>query len=82
MLYIVSQNGFKIAELKSLSIITPEGDLYEDEVYKVFVNGIEFARYSDFTQVKRLIEAVKQFIQLGRMYSYFELPKETAGDSE
>lgn len=80
MLYIISQNGLRIADLKTLSITTPDGDLYEEEVYKVFVNGIEFARYSDKEQVNCIMEDVKRFIQTGRSFSYFELPQDMAGD--
>lgn len=76
MLYIISQNGLRIADLKTLSITTPDGDLYEEEVHKVFVNGIEFARYTSKNQVDHVMENVKRFIQMGQSSSYFELPQD------
>lgn len=80
MLYIISQNGLRFADFKTLSVATPDCDLYEEEVYKVFVNGIEFARYSNKGQVDCILEDVKRFIQTGRSFSYFELPQDMAGD--
>lgn len=79
MLYIISQNGLRIADLKTLSITTPDSDLYEEEVYKVYVNGIEFARYTGKKQVECIMEDVKRFIHMGN-FGYFELPPEMAGD--
>lgn len=80
MLYIISQNGLRIADLKTLSIILPDNDLYEEDVYKVFVNGIEFARYSSKKRIDCIMDDVKRFIQMGRSFSYFELPQDMAGD--
>lgn len=79
MLYIISQNGLRIADLKTLSITTPDSDLYEEEVYRVYVNGIEFARYTSKKQVECIMEDVKKFIHMGN-FRYFELPPEMAGD--
>lgn len=79
---MISQNGLRISELKTLSIITPDVDLKEDDVYKITVNGMEFARYSNKTQLNFIMEDIKRFIHMGTTSGYFELPQDMAGDYE
>lgn len=63
MLYIESQNGLRIADLRTVSIVTPEHDRDGDEVYKIFINGIEFARYSTKEQTEEVMASIKRFIR-------------------
>lgn len=79
MLYIKSQNGLRIADLHTISVMTPEHDLEDDGVYKVYVNGAEFARYKNLSEVKRVMEDIEKFIHMKDNFCY-ELPKD--GDTK
>ena len=70
MLYIVSQNGLRIADLHTISVLPPEHDLEDDGVYKVYVNGAEFARYTDWSTVERVMEEIEKFIHINQNTSY------------
>lgn len=77
MLYIVSQNGMRIADMHTVSVVTPEHDREEEEVYKIYINGIEFARYSTEEQINALMKNITKFIHMSGYYNeYFCLPKE------
>lgn len=75
MLYIVSQNGLRIADLHTVSVLPPEHDLEDDGFYKVYVNGAEFARYKDWSTVERVLDDIKKFIHMKDNFCY-ELPKD------
>lgn len=75
MLYIKSQNGLRIADLHTISVMTPEHDLEEDGFYKVYVDGSEFARYKDLSTVERVMEDIEKFIHMKDNFCY-ELPKD------
>lgn len=75
MLYIVSQNGFRITDLHAISVITPDHDREDDGVYKVFVNGSEFGRYSEVRTIQNIMSDIKKCISLGRD-TYLALPEE------
>lgn len=70
MLYIVSQNGLRIADLHTVSVLPPEHDLEDDGVYKVYVNGAEFARYKDWSTVERVMDEIEKFIHINQNTSY------------
>lgn len=77
MLYIVSQNGLRIADFHTLSVVTPEHDRDDEGVYKVFVNGMEFARYSTKEQISMLMKGLNSFIHMsGYENDCFRLPAE------
>lgn len=77
MLYIVSQNGMRIADMHTVSVVTPEHDREGDEVYKIFVNGIEFARYNTGEQAVAIMHEIRKFVHMSRNYNeYFCLPEE------
>lgn len=77
MLYMVSQNGMRIADMHTVSVVTPEHDREGDDVYKIFVNGIEFARYSTEAQINALMKSITKFIHMSGYYNeYFCLPQE------
>lgn len=76
MLYIVSQNGMKITDLRGLSIVSPEQDREDDGVYKVYVNGCELGRYKKREDVMRVRDEILKFIHTSQN-AYYELP---AGD--
>lgn len=74
MLYIVSQNGMRITDLHSATVITPEHDREEEEVYKIMINGAEFGRYQEYWKAREVIENITEKIWDGsRIY---KLPKE------
>lgn len=77
MLYIVSQNGLRIADFHTLSVVTPEHDRDDEGVYKVFVNGMEFARYSTKEQISMLMKELFFFTNEQGCENYcFCLPAE------
>lgn len=75
MLYIVSQNGLRITDLHALSVVPPEHDRHDDGVYKVYVNGAEFARYSDAKYIHWIMDQVKTLLSHNQN-GYFTLPAE------
>lgn len=75
MLYIISQNRLRIANLCTISVLPPEHDLKEDGVYKVYVDGAEFARYKDRSTAERIIEDIEKFIHMKDNFCY-ALPKD------
>lgn len=81
MLYIVSQNKMRIADLHTVSVVTPEHDREEEEVYKIYINGIEFARYGTMTEAVKALEEIKMVINRGIDGTY-ELPKGRVKDGE
>ena len=76
MLYIISQNGLRIANLHTLSVVEPEHDREDDGVYKVYVDGSEFARYKEKYTVLRIMNDIKKYIHMDQN-SYYELPNDT-----
>lgn len=79
MLYIVSQNGLMISDFHKVSVLPPEHDLADDGVYKVYVDGSEFARYKDLSTVERVMEDIKKFIHTSQN-THYDLPKD--GDAK
>lgn len=75
MLYIVSQKNTIIADLRTISVMDPAHDLEDDGVYKVFVNGIEFAKYQDKKYPDWIMKEVQKFIHMNGN-SCFRLPKD------
>lgn len=69
----MSQNGLKIKELQAVSVLTPEHDLRDDGVYKIFVNGSEFARYKTEEAATKAMERVKNFIMYGKKSDCLQL---------
>lgn len=77
MLYIMSQSRMRIADLHTVSIVTPEHDRSDEGVYKVFVNGMEFAKYETGKQAEEIIPMIQRFIQYsGHDNACFKLPQE------
>lgn len=74
MLYIVSQNGMRIADLHTVSVVTPEHDRYEEGVHKIMVNGIEFGRYKKKEETDRIMRDIIDFAD-DNIHGVFELPK-------
>lgn len=64
MLYIISQNGLRITDLHAISIVEPEHDREDDGVYKVYVNGAEFARYQEKKYPEWIMGEIQKFIHL------------------
>lgn len=75
MLYIISQNGLRITDLHAISVVVPEHDREDDGVYKVFVNGSEFARYNDIAFIQKIMGQIKEQIHSGRD-AFIVLPKD------
>lgn len=73
MLYIVSQNGLRIADLHTVSVLPPEHDLEDDGVYKVYVNGAEFGRYKERGTIDQIMGEIKKFIHTNQN-AYYEMP--------
>ena len=79
MLYIVSQNALRVADLHTVSVSPPEHDLEDDGVYKVYVNGLEFGRYMEFSKAERVMEDILKFIHTSQN-AYYQLPKDADTD--
>lgn len=75
MLYIVSQNGLRITDLHAISVIIPEHDREDDGVYKVYVNGSEFAKYEDKKYIDWIMKEIQKFIHMNENHC-FRLPNE------
>lgn len=76
MLYIMSQNGLRITDLRAVSVLIPDHDLEEEGVYKIFVNGMEFARYKTEEAALQAVKTVKQFIMYGKKPDCLQLPED------
>lgn len=74
MLYIVNQTGTRIADLHTVSVVTPEHDRFEDGVYKIMANGIEFGRYKREDEALKIMRDIIDFID-DNIHGVFELPK-------
>lgn len=79
MLYIVSQNGMRIADLSAVSVVSPEHDREDDGIYKVYVNGSEFGRYKDRGTIDQIMSAIKKFIHTSQN-AYYEMPADVYSD--
>lgn len=79
MLYIVSQNGMRIADLSAVSVVSPEYDRDDEGVYKVYVNGVEFGRYRERSAIDQIMDAIKKFIHTSQN-AYYELPDDMDSD--
>ena len=66
MLYIVSQDGRRITDLRAATLVTPEHDREDEGVYKIFVNGAEFARYKTAGKALMALATIKKFIIYSR----------------
>ena len=75
MLYIISQNGLRITDLHAISIVEPEHDREDDGVYKVYVNGAEFARYKDGRYPEWIMKEIQKFVHMN-YDKCFQLPKD------
>lgn len=74
MLYIVNQKNTRIADLHTVSIVTPENDREEDGVYKILINGMDFGRYEKKWEVDSILNEIKEFIR-SNTHGLYELPK-------
>lgn len=52
-MFIVSSVGMRVCEFSSMSVMTPEVDLYDDEVYKLYVNGRSVGEYNKEESVRK-----------------------------
>ena len=74
MLYIVSQDGLRITDLHSATVVSPENDRYDDGTYKIYVNGAKFAEYPNLKSAEFVLNQIKTLIH-NSQNTYYELPK-------
>lgn len=75
MLYIISQDGKKLTDLKTISIVDPGRGREDDEFYRVYVNGAEFARYKDGRYPEWIMKEIQKFVHMN-YDKCFQLPKD------
>lgn len=72
MLYIANQTGMRIADLHTVSVLTPERDREDDGVYKIMINGMDFGHYKKKDDAEAELNNIKEFIKT-KKHGIYEL---------